>query len=123
MPLREAGESSRQCWSRTADFADMSEGSLRTFAKQSQELLASVDLRPPSRVLDGPLFRWILVSPATVLRKGALGDANPYPKIRGKLKDRHQGVAFVGEAGALSHQARNALLCFLRCATARLAST
>ena len=59
----------------------MSEGSLRKFAEQSQELLASVDLRPLSRVLDGPLFRWILVRPAALLRKGSLGNANPHPKI------------------------------------------
>jgi len=60
--LRDARESSQPHSSRPAGVADMSKESLRELASQSRELLASVALRSPSRVGDGPLACWSFVS-------------------------------------------------------------
>lgn len=97
VPLRHARESSQPRSSRPAGVADMSAGSLRELASQSRELPASLALRPPSRVGDGPLFGWSFVCPAALLRRSALGDGGPHPEISGERHDLRRVVALVGD--------------------------
>ena len=95
--LRHACESSQPRSSRPAGVADVSEGSFRELASQSRELLASLTLRAPSRVVDGPLLCWILVCPAPLVRGSALGDVGPHPEL---IRERHElrrVIALVGD--------------------------
>ena len=55
---------------------------------QSRELLASLALRAPSRVGDGPLLCWILVCPAALVRRSAIGDVGPRSERTGAHRQR-----------------------------------